>query len=262
MIWNFLIAERHGAALFGFIVFALFIGGMVLYALTMVPPKYRKPVVGFVTFAAGLFLALEFLLPAKLNHLTPWTGPVGNAQMVIGSFALLLGITNLFEIHGKSIAKFGKGWVNSAAFFAAFFAIMIAGFMKGNHVTAKNVYDILFGGFLTPLQSSTFSLIAFYIVSAAYRAFRIKSAESVLLMSAAAIIMLGLVPVGAWLTSWIPADGALSFLKLENVSHWLLVSPNMAVQRALAFGIGIGALATALRIWLSLERGSFFDRQL
>lgn len=262
MIWKFLEMQRHGAALFMFIGMALILGGLALYALTLVPPKYRKPVVAFVTLAGGLFLALEFLLPPSINHLEKWDAPFGNALNVIGTFALLLGLLNLFEIHGKAVCKLQKGWINSAAFFVAFFAIMIAGFLQDHSKSASNVFEILFSGFIIPLQSTTFSLIAFYIVSAAYRAFRIKTAESVLMMSAAAIIMLSLVPLGASLTAWIPEGGLFSFLKLENIGHWILVGPNMAVQRALAFGIGVGALATALRIWLSLERGSFFDRQL
>lgn len=80
------------------------------------------------------------------------------------------------------------------------------------------------------------------------------------MMITASILMLGLVPAGLYLTAWLPEP--LSWLRLENLSAWLLVGPNMAVQRAMAFGIAVGALAVGLRIWLSLERGSFFDRQL
>ena len=107
-----------------------------------------------------------------------------------------------------------------------------------------------------------FSLIAFYIVSAAYRAFRVRSAEAGLMMGTAAIIMLGLVPVGAMITNWLPRTGPWASFRLENITYWLLIWPNMAVQRAIEFGLAVGAMAMGLRIWLSLERGSFFDRQL
>ena len=88
------------------------------------------------------------------------------------------------------------------------------------------------------------------------------SMEAALMMGAAAIIMLALVPIGVALTDWIPAGHVLSIFRVERIGYWLLVWPNMAAQRAIGFGVAVGALATGLRIWLSLERGSFFDRQL
>jgi len=208
---------------------------------------------------------------------------VGDLAMIISSFAVLLGILNLFQIHGRAVSRRTQGWYNSAAFFVAFFAILIVGLVmdwrqsqlahlepgspafttvsRANTINS-NLFQILFRGFLTSLESTMFSLIAFYIVSAAYRAFRIKSAEAVLMMVAAVIIMLGLVPIGASITSFLPESGIFSNLRLERISYWLLIGPNMAVQRAIGFGIAVGALAMGLRIWLSLERGSFFDRQL
>jgi hypothetical protein len=107
-----------------------------------------------------------------------------------------------------------------------------------------------------------FSIIGFYIVSAAYRAFRIRSAEATLMLIAAFIVMLGQVPVGAWITHGLPKEGILGFFRLENLSYWILNGPNMAAQRGISFGIEIGALAMALRIWLGLERGSFFEQEM
>ncbi len=43
----------------------------------------------------------------------------------------------------------------------------------------------------------------------------------------------------------------------EWVMRWL----NMPAQRGIIFGIAVGALAMSLRVWLSLERGTFFSEQ-
>jgi len=267
ILWGAVVAERHGTVLALLIAGSLLVGAGILWMLMSVPTRYRKPVVMAVTFLGGLILALEFLAGSEKWHpLTDFLPTYGNVQMVIGSFALLLGIINLFMIHGQAVSKRTKGWANSLAFFVAFFAIMMAGFVK-DYATAKavsgsadSIFTVFFEGFLMPLSSTMFSMIAFYIASAAYRAFRIRSTESALMMITASILMLGLVPAGLYLTAWLPEP--LSWLRLENLSAWLLVGPNMAVQRAMAFGIAVGALAVGLRIWLSLERGSFFDRQL
>lgn len=261
-LWTWLAAPRHGNELALFIFGALVVGVFILAMLAAVPPRYRKGIVMAVTFVCGLYFAVEFLWPRD-TVLTSAVPQVANIQIVIGSFALLVGLWNLFHIHGKAVSRLSKGWYNSAAFFVSFFAILLAGFLKDRPVTGTpELFNILFSGFLLSLQATTFSLIAFYIVSAAYRAFRIRSAEAVLMMLAAAIIMLALVPIGAVVTSWLPEKGILSAFRLENIGYWILVWPNMAVQRAIAFGIAVGAMATGLRIWLSLERGSFFDRQL
>jgi len=273
-VYNWIALPREHWQLAAFIVAALALGAVALAMLCSVPPRYRKVIVMAVTFLAGLYYSLEFLLPPEAWHLDPprnpltdWRPMVATLTQIIWSFALLLGVYNLFLIHGRAVGKRGKGWYNSAAFFIAFFAIMIAGFLKDANVARlgqapANLFTILFNGFLTSLDATMFSLIAFYIVSAAYRAFRIRSLEAALMMVAAAIIMLAIVPVGASITNWLPTHGWASALRIERIGYWLLTGPNMAAQRAIAFGVAIGSLAMGLRIWLSLERGSFFDRQL
>ena len=122
----------------------------------------------------------------------------------------------------------------------------------------------LFKGGLTNLGAATFSTIAFYIASAAYRAFRIRSVEATLLMAAALIVMLGAVFFGTVLTNWIPSspDNPWSNFRIENVAQWLLMEVNSAAQRGILFGLTIGLLATSLRLWLSLERSAYFDQEL
>ena len=127
---------------------------------------------------------------------------------------------------------------------------------------ANDLYTYLFQGFYLNLEATMFSILAFYIASAAYRAFRIRSAEAALMMITAVILMAGQVPLGMALTNWIPQDGAASGLRIENFSHWVLSVINMPVQRAIEFGLGLGALAMSLRIWLSLERGTYFGQEV
>jgi hypothetical protein len=125
----------------------------------------------------------------------------------------------------------------------------------------KSIYELLFSGLFMPLQAATFSLLAFYIASAAYRAFRIHTAEAGLMMAAAFIVMLAQVPVGQWLTHWLPTAGPLAFFRLEALGDWIMSWLNTPAQRGIVFGIAIGGLAMSLRIWLSLERGTFFSEQ-
>ena len=94
---------------------------------------------------------------------------------------------------------------------------------------------------LIPIQATMFSLLAFFIASAAYRAFRARSVIASLLLLAALIVMMRFNPLfGAW---------------IEDVANWLMNVPNLAAQRAIVIGLGLGMVATALKIILGIERG-------
>jgi hypothetical protein len=72
--------------------------------------------------------------------------------------------------------------------------------------------------------------------------------------------MLGQIPFGVYLTSWIPGEAAKTLI--PRMSQWLQLVPNTAAVRGIWFGMMVAAMAIALRFWLSLERGAFFDREL
>jgi len=114
-------------------------------------------------------------------------------------------------------------------------------FLGGN--ISNYFYVQLFQYIMIPIQSTMFSLLAFYIASAAYRAFRIRSLLSSILLLAALIIMIRFVPLG-------PISDLVS-----NLSSWILKVPNMAAKRAIFIGVGLGGVATAIKILLGIERG-------
>ncbi len=128
------------------------------------------------------------------------------------------------------------------------------------HEFASTTYDILFNGMFNSLDATMFAILAFFIVSAAYRAFRVRSAEATLMMLSAFIIMLGQVPLGIVLTNWIPHDSHFAIFRLEVMANWILTGINAAAFRAIIFGILMGYLAMSLRVWLSLERGAYLGR--
>ncbi len=114
--------------------------------------------------------------------------------------------------------------------------------LKYQEFTVYKLNQLLFEGLFVALGSAMFALLGFYVASAAYRAFRIRSFESGLMMLAAIIVMLGQIPFGIWIWDGFPA------LRL-----WLLEVPNSAAFRGIALGAGVASLIMALRMWLSLE---------
>jgi len=254
------------------IVLSTVIFAGIMWGLHKMAPQPRKWLTIVLTFVAGLFYLLEFLLPthalpdgSQANLLSPFVTPVSNFVNDIFIWTVGLGIISLAIVHGRRLFTRQPGWHNNLAFFLALISITAVGFAShagtAGAQLAKFTYNSLFSGLLINLDSAMFALLAFYIASAAYRAFRIRTLEAGLLMASALVVMLGVISFGVALTNWIPASSPLAYFRLERLSLWLLSWINMPTQRAVAIGVAVGSLAMAMRLWLSLERGSFFSQE-
>jgi magnesium-transporting ATPase (P-type) len=114
---------------------------------------------------------------------------------------------------------------------------------------AEAAQKVLFDGLLPGFFNSSMALLAFYLVSSAYRAFRVNSLDSGLMMGSAVIVLLAQVPLGDWITYALP-----DALQLRSFAQWILLVPNTAVQRAVLIGACGGAFAAGMRQWLGIGR--------
>ncbi len=110
------------------------------------------------------------------------------------------------------------------------------------------IYEFLF----KPLTATMFALLAFYVASAAFRAFRAKNVEASLLLGTAFIILLGRTFAGVLLTSWMPEE--LSGLRIENLAVYIMQVFNTAGNRAIMIGIALGIASTSLKVLLGIDR--------
>jgi hypothetical protein len=105
------------------------------------------------------------------------------------------------------------------------------------------VYTWMYDHLFAPCNATMFALLAFFIASAAFRAFRARNVEAALLLAAAILIMIGRVPLGRALSE-----------RLPWIADWIIDVPNNAGRRAIMMGAALGAIATGLRVILGLER--------
>jgi len=164
-----------------------------------------------------------------------------NWGVIISAFALGLASVNLIQVHAKRISKSkGLDWLYSGSLIVSMIGIAILGIIKGP--TYKG-YQFWFDALFVPGQATVYAMTGFFIASAAYRAFRIRNLEGAILLMSAAILMLANVPVGERMWSQLP-----------TVGNWLMDIPNLAGQRGMLIGAGIGGIASGLRVLLGIER--------
>jgi hypothetical protein len=193
-----------------------------------------------VCFLAGLFFALQYFSPHPVPdfysaRLLKWT-------TIIGFFALGLGLISLWLTHLPKVMKQAPGWGYNAVALAGFMAMAVTGLIWGKDPGTPFIW--LYNNMMNPITATMFALLAFFIASAAYRAFRIRSILATILLVAAVLVMLGRVPLG----------DLISFGYFGKIASWLLNYPNVAAKRAIVAGVGFGGAATALKILLGIER--------
>jgi hypothetical protein len=130
---------------------------------------------------------------------------------ILASFAIFLGGFNLLKMQLQKVLRKKQGWQYSLFAIGGFILAIIAGFFyKGNpdvawgtHVTADGtLFKWIFMYIFAPLGATMFALLAFFVASASYRAFRIRNFEATLLLVSGIIIMIGRVPLGSSISSW------------------------------------------------------------
>jgi hypothetical protein len=197
-----------------------------------------------ITFVMGVAFALQYYIPHPVSE-DAITG-VAKWMQIITGFALILGLASIFHVHAVKIRRREAGWGYSFVLYVGIAVMIVAGFWSHGETKvdgAQTGFGWLYDYTMVPLQGTMFSILAFFIASAAYRAFRARSREASVLLAAAVVVMMGRVPLGQFLLPW-----------TWDVTQWLLNVLNSAVRRAILIGVSMGAVALSVKIILGIER--------
>lgn len=192
-----------------------------------------------VTFFTGLIMVAVFFIPHHTAQ--EWNTRLLEWATVVYAFSLILGSISLWRGHWKKVATRRTNWPYSIVLLGSLLGITALGIWKG--VGETSPVGQIYNSVNAPLASTMFSLLAFVIASAAFRAFRARSLEATLLLATAVVMMIGRVSVGELISPHLP-----------GITEWLLDVPNLAAKRAIAIGVGLGAVSTALKLILGIER--------
>lgn len=199
--------------------------------------KRKIPIV--VLFIMAIVMLVQYFIPHPksrffYNEILEWL-------IIILTFAMLLGLFSLIRHHLLKIKRKESDVFYSYVVLIGLAASLISGFGWG--IERGSPFMMIFEHIQIPMESTMFSLLAFFIASAAFRTFRARNVEATLLLIAAVIVMLGRVPVGHYISHYIP-----------DLAHWILDFPNTAAKRGILIGVALGTMGMSIRIMLGIER--------
>ena len=233
----------------------------------------RRTIPLLLCSGAGFVLVVAHFFPKAET----WGENVTQWFNILAAVAMILGGLNLMKVQIQKIVARKAGWGYAALIAGAFVVTLVVGMLKvgvppsdlapdrlwsGKYDHPESAFQWIFDWIIAPLQSTMFAMLAFFVSSAAFRAFRAKNPEAMLLLGTALIVLLGRTYAGIYLTDWFAhdADGTYGMLRLDRFTESIVQGIfNTLGMRAISIGIALGVVATSLRILLGLDRSYLGD---
>ncbi len=199
---------------------------------------YKTELPVMITLIVGSIILMSYFvdIPAiqeSSDLLISWA-------VVISGFSLGLGAVNLVQVHSNKIRTKASRWPLSIWLLMVMGGTLAIGIVKESSSPA---YSFLFANVYSALGATVYSLHAFFLPAAAFRAFRISNLESALFLLSGLLVMLGQVGIGAVLWGQFPV-----------IKNWIMNVPNASAMRGITITSALGLVSTALRIIVGLDR--------
>jgi hypothetical protein len=213
----------------------------------------RKTLPVIVAFLSGFFMILAFFFNTQRIYLGDIEGELLAWVTIVGGFTLFLGVVSITRVNWSAVTLRKPGWFFNLLVVISVFVLAVPAMFPSSWSplfgrAPGSIYDWGFTYLSQPMMATMFAMLAFYIASAAYRAFRARNTEATLLLITATLVMLWRIPMGD------------SFLRLfsDNLPGWIntyvMSGFNLSVQRGIIIGAALGAASMSLRILLGIER--------
>ena len=216
---------------------------------------FKRTIPLLIVFGIGVLGFVQYYVPhpwstAFRDEMTTW-------GMVIGGFATFLGIYSLSHMHATRILRQAPGWGYSIFVFIGAIGMIVVGIysdifgpLASGTKHEVDPFDWGYDNILIPCSATVFSILAFYMASAAFRSFRARYLAAGLLLASALIVMFGRVPISESVSDWLFNDRMV----IPNLSKAIMDYPNLAAKRGIMLGIALGVISQSMRILLGIER--------
>jgi len=200
----------------------------------------RREIPVVLLFLIGILMIAEGFV--NIPALTKLASGIQNWGIIISAFALGVGAINLIVVHVRNI-RAGKNVPYSLTLLVGLAVMSFLGAGFGSQAPA---FKYLYASLMAPMGAAMFAMLAFYIASAAYRAFVARNFDATVLLVTSIVCILYQTGLGELIS---PAFADLFF--------WINDVPNLAGQRGLMICSAIGAISVSLRVLVGLERTHF-----
>ncbi|MGQ9459426.1 MAG: hypothetical protein ACUVXH_02170 [Anaerolineae bacterium] len=190
--------------------------------------------------AAGFLVLLDLFVQNPYLDLIGWV--LTDWAAILAAFALLAGAYNVLASHFRRVGRREQGWPYSLALILALWVVLVVGLLDPSGPQGAMV-SWVFRYVQFPLQATFFALLAFYVATAAYRAFQVHRPEALLMLVAGLVVLIGRSPVGMWLGEALP-----------RAAQWIVAVPTTAGVRGVLLGVALGTVATGLRLLMGMDR--------
>ena len=204
-----------------------------------------------IIFSLGFFYAIVYYIAAPgIVDLQGISDQLLAYITAVLTAAFAIGVINLTRVHWINIKRKRATWRYSVILLVSLFSMAIFSVIASPFAIDPNsviipasviqfstpIWEFLYYKILVNINASIFSLLAFFIASAAYRAFRARSLESTILLVAGLLVVLGQAPV---------AD--LIWPGFSIIRDWILAFPNTAGQRGILIGAALGIVVFSVK---------------
>lgn len=204
-----------------------------------------------LTFIRG-YLNRILLVVGCISVLTSWyfSSPQVDAiaqelqlwNVNIATFTLFVGIITIFSRYINTVMKREKYWLYQLYGMILIISWIIFGVFSGLY---SNTYQVAYLSTKITLHIAILGQLVFFMISGAYRVFRIRTIRSTYFALLAVIVTLLFNP-------WI----SVPFPLADKLVFWLLENPAMAGYRALLISGAIGGVVLSIRLLLGVEKGA------
>jgi hypothetical protein len=200
----------------------------------------RRSLPAATVVVVGLLLLLDYVV---INPtLAVVTDLVLELIVLLAAGAALAGGAALVLRHWTDLVERRGDPLGSLVLLAGFAVMLLAGLYPGSSGSADPAVRWLVAALLAPLIASLFALLFFFLLAAARRGMELRSRESALMLSSAALVIVLLLPIGGAPGDWLAA-----------AAGWTLAVPIGGVFRGLLIGVAIVTAVHATRVLLAVH---------